>query len=149
MTRSIERELQVDAAPEVVYEVISSPRHLQEWGPDQAEFEPVPGATGVVVFRRDGDKVEPLTVVDADPPRRFSYRWSYTGDAPTEANSLLVSFDLTPAAGGTALRFTEIGYDEAGKSGQTLANHIAGWDHFLPRLAPYAARLARSWPSGL
>jgi uncharacterized protein YndB with AHSA1/START domain len=28
---SIERELRIDATPEVVYEVISSPEHLREW----------------------------------------------------------------------------------------------------------------------
>ncbi|GAA1607228.1 SRPBCC family protein [Kribbella hippodromi] len=145
MSRSIQREIQVDAGPEVVYQVISAPHHLQRWGPDRAEFEAVPGASGVVVFRRDdGDKVEPLTIVDADPPRRFSYRWSYTGDVPTAANSLLVSFELMPVEGGTVVRFAETGYDEAGKADQTLVNHTAGWDHYLPRLAPYAAEVARS-----
>jgi Uncharacterized conserved protein len=74
---SIEREIHVEAAPEVVYEVISTPEHLREWWPDEAELELVPGATGVISF---GDRstpeatVVPLTVLEADPPRRFSFR---------------------------------------------------------------------------
>src|SRR5262245_62938551 len=47
---SIEREIHIDAAPEVVYEVISTPAHLREWWPDEAELEPLPGATGVISF---------------------------------------------------------------------------------------------------
>lgn len=77
---SIEREIHVEAAPEVVYEVISTPEHLREWWPDDAELEPVPGATGVISFgdRSTPDaKVVALTVMEADPPRRFSFRWAY------------------------------------------------------------------------
>ena len=59
---SIEREIQIEAAPEVVYEVISTPEHLREWWPDEAELEPVPGATGVVSF---GDPSTPDANVDA------------------------------------------------------------------------------------
>ena len=53
---SIEREIHVEATPEVVYEVISTPEHLREWWPDEAELEPVPGATGVISF---GDRSTP------------------------------------------------------------------------------------------
>jgi uncharacterized protein YndB with AHSA1/START domain len=146
---SIEREIHVDAAPEVVYEVISTPEHLREWWPDEAEFEPVPGATGVVCFgdrSAPGAKVAPLTVVEADPPRRFSFRWVYDeGEAATPANSLLVTFQLFPSDAGTLLRFTESGFREKGWEGALLEEqyrqHITGWDHFLPRLVAYTARL--------
>ena len=40
---SIEREIHIDATPEVVYEVISTPEHLREWWPDEAELEPGAG----------------------------------------------------------------------------------------------------------
>ncbi|HET9422181.1 MAG TPA: SRPBCC family protein, partial [Nocardioides sp.] len=35
---SIEREISIDATPEVVYEVISAPEHMREWWPDEAEL---------------------------------------------------------------------------------------------------------------
>src|SRR5262245_64021795 len=113
---SIEREIHVEAAPEVVYEVISTPEHLREWWPDEADVEPVVGATGVISFgdrSAPGSKVVPLTVVEADPPRRFAFRWVYDeGAAATPANSLLVTFDLVPSATGTLLRFSEAGFRE-------------------------------------
>jgi uncharacterized protein YndB with AHSA1/START domain len=143
MSRSIEREIRIGATPEVVYQVVSSPEHLREWWPDEVSLTPVSGATGTVGFRTDdGVKVEPVTVVEADPPRRFAFRWGYDADAATAENSLLVTFDLLPVDGGTLLRFAETGYDEAAKPDETLADHTSGWDYFLPRIAPYVDRLA-------
>lgn len=143
---SIERELHIDASPEVVYEVVSSPEHLREWWPDDAELDPVPGGTGRVVFGDPGSpdaKAEALTVVEADPPRRFSFRWVYdVGATAAPGNSLLVTFDLEPSGDGTLLRFSESGFRERGWEAAVLeeayADHARGWDHFLPRLAAYA-----------
>lgn len=144
MTRSIEREIRVEASPEVVYEVITSPEHLREWWPDEAELDAVAGATGTVGFRQaEGTKVVPLTVVEAEPPRRFAFRWDYEGDEATPDNSLLVTFELVPVDGGTLLRFAETGYDEAAKSDAVLADHTSGWNYFLPRLTPYVEKLAQ------
>ena len=145
MSRSIEREIRVEASPEVVYEVVSSPEHLREWWPDDADLEAMPGAVGSVSFgdRSTPDvKVVALTVVEADPPRRFAFRWDYDGEVATAANSLLVTFDLIPSDGGTLLRFAETGYDEATKPDEVYHDHVSGWDYFLPRLAPYVDRLA-------
>jgi uncharacterized protein YndB with AHSA1/START domain len=142
MSRSIEREIRVEAAPEVVYEVVSSPEHLREWWPDEADLEPVAGSTGTVGFKQDdGVMTVALTVVEAEPPRRFSFRWDYEGETATPENSVLVTFDLEPVDGGTLLRFTETGYDEAAKSDAVLADHTEGWDYFLPRIPPYVDRL--------
>jgi uncharacterized protein YndB with AHSA1/START domain len=145
---SIERELRIDATPEVVYEVISSPEHLREWWPDGAELDPVPGATGAITF---GDPtapdaaIVPLTVLEADPPRRFAFRWAYDEGPATEANSFLVTFDLVPSGDGTLLRFKETGFRERGWEAAVLEeaylDHVRGWDHFLPRLVTYANRL--------
>jgi uncharacterized protein YndB with AHSA1/START domain len=146
---SIEREIHVEATPEVVYEVISTPEHLREWWPDEAELEPVPGATGVLSF---GDASTPtqnvvqLTVAEADPPRRFSFRWVYDdGEAARPANSLLVTFELVPSGAGTLLRLTETGFREKGWEAAVLEEqyreHVTGWDYFLPRLVTYVARL--------
>lgn len=146
---SIERELHVDASPEVVFEVITSPEHLREWWPDEAELEPRPGATGEVSW---GDKnkpaanVVPLTVVDVDPPRLFSFRWAYPDtEVVAPANSLLVTFELVPQGNGTVIRFTESGFREQGWEIAVLEeqynDHRSGWDHFLPRLVEYVTRL--------
>jgi uncharacterized protein YndB with AHSA1/START domain len=145
---TIEREIYVEASPEVVFEVVSSPDHLRGWWPDEAEYEPTPGSTGEIVFgdRDTGGKVVPFTVVDARPPRTFSFRWTHPADeAATAENSLLVTFDLTPTGDGTLLRMTETGFRELGWEAAVLERqyqeHATGWDFFLPRLAPYVATL--------
>ncbi|CCK25078.1 activator of Hsp90 ATPase 1 family protein [Streptomyces davaonensis JCM 4913] len=146
---SIEREIHIDATPEVVYEVVSKPEHLREWWPDEAELAPVPGGTGVITF---GDKdsaeatVVPLTVIEADPPRRFSFRWVYDeGLTAAPDNSLLVTFELVPSGAGTLLRFSETGFREKGWEAAVLEEqyreHVTGWDYFLPRLVAYVARV--------
>ena len=152
-TGTIEREIHVDATPEVVYEVISTPEHLREWWPDEAELDGTePGATGVLTFA-DGTNptahVVPLTVVEATPPRRFSFRWTHElGTAASASNSLLVTFDLEAADGGTRLRMTETGFREKGWEAAVLEeqyhDHVSGWDHFLPRLRSYVAGLVSS-----
>ena len=146
---SIERELHIDATPEVVYLVITSPEHLREWWPDDADLEPVVGARGTVTFGEPdapGTVVAPITVVEADPPRRFAFRWV---DDETEgfARSLLVTFELEAVDGGTLVRFSETGFREKGWDAAVLeeayADHVRGWDLFLPRLATHAGTVGQ------
>jgi uncharacterized protein YndB with AHSA1/START domain len=145
---TIERELHIDASPEVVFDVVSSPEHLREWWPDEAEYSAVPGAAGRIGFgdcSHDGTWVQ-FTVVDALPPRLFSFRWTHEeGEQAAPGNSFLVVFELEPVAGGTRLRMTETGFRERGwddaKVAAEYAEHVTGWDHFLPRLPAYAAKV--------
>jgi uncharacterized protein YndB with AHSA1/START domain len=149
---TIEREIHVDASPEVVFEVVSSPEHLKEWWPDEAEIEPAAGATGHVAFHRAAPEeaiVVPIMVVDARPPQRFSFRWGHeAGTVPGPGNSLLVTFDLEPSGEGTLVRMTETGFRERGWEAAVLEEayreHSEGWDFFIPRLGAYVARLVSS-----
>jgi uncharacterized protein YndB with AHSA1/START domain len=147
---TIERDIHVDASPEVVFEVVSRPEHMREWWPDDASFEPVPGAPGELVWRNEetGETMTvALAVVSSDPPRRFSFRWCFT-EPGREGDSLLVTFDLTPAGGGTLIRMTETGFREMGWEIAVLEeqylDHANGWDHYIPALGKYVARLASS-----
>jgi uncharacterized protein YndB with AHSA1/START domain len=144
---TIEREVRVDASPATVFAVLTSPEHLKEWWPDEAIVEPIPGATGELVF---GDRSSPgahipqLTVVEAVPHRLFSFRWTHSkGEEAREGNSLLVTFELSASDGGTLLRMTESGFREMGWEvavlEQQYRDHVEGWDHFLPQLVDYAA----------
>lgn len=145
---TIEREIYVDASPEVVFDVVSSPEHLTGWWPDEAHYEPVPGAPGEIVFGdpADGGVAVAFTVVDSRPPRTFSFRWTHpAGEAAVAGNSLLVTFELTSSGRGTLLRMTETGFRELGWEAAVLEQqyreHVTGWDFFLPRIAPYVATL--------
>jgi uncharacterized protein YndB with AHSA1/START domain len=146
---SIERELHVDASPEVVFEVLSSPEHIQDWWSAETRFEPVAGAASRLTWTdQDTGRQQsaPFTVVEADPPRRFSFRWTYEDDVAGSGNSLLVTFDLVPSGEGTTVRFSETGYRERGWEAAVLEeyynDHRQGWDFYLPRLAGTATRLA-------
>lgn len=145
---TIERDLYVDASPEVVHDVVSRPEHVREWWPDRATYEPVAGSVGEIAFGdpADGGKVVSLTVVEAEPPTTFSFRWTHPAGAPAApTNSLLVTFALTAEGEGTRLRMTETGFREQGWEAavleETYRDHVAGWDHFLARIAPYVSRL--------
>jgi uncharacterized protein YndB with AHSA1/START domain len=146
---SIERELFIDAPPEIVFEVVSDPRHVAEWWADAATFQAVPGSTGTISFGtadHDGGKVVALTVVEAVRPRTFSFRWTQDADEAADVgNSLLVTFELVPSGTGTVLKFVETGFREMGWEAAmleaTYLDHVTGWKHFLPRLVSYATSL--------
>ncbi len=144
---TIERDIDVDASPEVVYEVISKPEHMQEWWPDEAHFEPIAGAPGELIWR-DAATGETSTVamavVEANPPKRFSFRWCFA-EPVRSGSSLFVTFDLTPVGAGTRIRMTETGFREMGWEIAVLEenynDHVSGWDRFIPMLGEYIAKL--------
>jgi uncharacterized protein YndB with AHSA1/START domain len=146
---SIEREIHVDAPPEIVFEVISSPEHIREWwNGAETDVSPTPGAVAEIAWGRDTAEphIEPLTVVDAEPPRLFSFRWVYEpAVVATATNSLLVTFELVPSGAGTVVRLTETGFREKGWDVAVLeaayADHVNGWDIFVPSLRDYVTRL--------
>ena len=148
---SIEREIHIEASPDVVFEVISAPQHVRQWWPDEAAYEPTPGSSGDIVFgdRSAADaKVVGLTVVEVEPSRRFAFRWVYDDAEATPENSLLVTFDLVPSGSGTLLRFSETGFRDKGwalaELEQNYTEHVHGWDYFLLRLVTYVTRLVAS-----
>jgi uncharacterized protein YndB with AHSA1/START domain len=147
----IERQIHIDATPEVAFDVVSSPVHLRAWWPDEAEYATAPGSTGRIGFDQGNDIMawQQFTVVEAIPHRLFSFRWTHPeGAIAAPGNSFLVTFELEPADGGTLLRLTETGFRERGwddaKVAAEHADHQAGWSHFLPRLSPYAAEVGAS-----
>jgi len=149
---SIERKIHIDAPPEVVYEVVSRPEHIREWWDAESDVPATPGATGELVWS-DGDDprahVVSMTVVVAEPPRVFTFRWTQpAGEAAVDGNSLLVTFELVPSGSGTLLRMTETGFRERGWEAAVLEEqyreHETGWDRFVPRIGTYAEGLVAS-----
>ena len=141
---TLEREIHIDAAPEVVFDVVSSPEHVREWWPDEAQYPAEPGGAGRIRF---GSSWVQFTVVDAVPPKLFSFRWAHAeGETAALGNSFLVVFELEPAGTGTRLRMTETGFRERGWEEAKLVaeydDHASGWDHFLSRLPAYAVKVA-------
>jgi uncharacterized protein YndB with AHSA1/START domain len=143
---TIEREIFIEATPEVVFEVISRPEHLQEWWPDEAHYDLSPGGEGEIVFgeRGTGETVVAFSVLEVEPPTRFSFRWTHpAGHRAVVGNSLEVTFELAPSRGGTLLTMTESGFREMGWEAAVLEqqyrDHVSGWEFYLPRIAPCVA----------
>jgi uncharacterized protein YndB with AHSA1/START domain len=129
--------------------VLSNPEHIRDWWSAETDFEPVAGTTSRFTWTdRNTGRAEstPFTVVEVDPPRRFSFRWTHEDVVAVQGNSLLVTFVLVPSGEGTTVRFSETGYRERGWEAAVLQaqynQHRQGWDFYLPRLAEAANRLA-------
>jgi uncharacterized protein YndB with AHSA1/START domain len=148
---TITKHIHIDASPEVVYEVITSPEHIAQWWSVEADVDPAPGASGVFTWNRKAN-TPPTTVnvavVEAVPSERFSFRWAHSDDATaTASNSMLVTFVLIPQGDGTLLSLTEEGMREQGWEAAVLEayyqGHDEGWTRHLADLATYAATLVR------
>jgi uncharacterized protein YndB with AHSA1/START domain len=152
---SIEQSIFIDASPEVVYAVVSSPEHITGWYVDEAVYETAPGSEGHFAFGGPAHRTEvPITVVEAVPGVRFSFRWMAppapellsVGTPLTPENSLLVTFSLAARDGGTLLTVTEAGMRELGWEAAVLEHyyndHTDGWIKLFARLESYVGALA-------
>jgi uncharacterized protein YndB with AHSA1/START domain len=154
---SVEREILIEANPEVVWGVITEPEQISRWFSDEAVLEGRVGADGVLIWRPGGrggsdreiDMSVPIRVVEAEPFRRFSFRWNHPqGARPDQSNSALVEFSLVEEAGGTRLRVLESGIDAVTEDEQSKAryreDHAQGWERHLGEMLDYVT----SKPSG-
>lgn len=132
---TIERAIEIEAPMEVVWRTITEPDLIRTWFSDVADIEARPGAVGSLTFRAgtDSPNVVGITVVAADPPHRFSYRWTYApGESATDTNSTLVTFTLVAdGADRTRLRVVESGLDQVEVADDAkekfLEDHRHGW----------------------
>ncbi len=152
---SVEREILIHASPEVVWRVITEPEHISRWFSDAADVEGRAGADGCLMWKpggRGGEKesnlVVPIRVIDAEPFRRFSFRWNHPeGTKPDQSNSALVEFNLLEEAGGTRLRVLESGidavtHDEESKE-RYLEDHGQGWERHFGEMLDYVTAKPR------
>ena len=151
----VEREILIEASPEVVWGVITEPEQISRWFSDAAEVEGRAGADGTLTWRpggrgrdKESDLVVPIQVVEAEPFRRFSFRWNHPeGAEPDECNSALVEFILTEEPDGTRLRVRESGidavtHDEEGRT-RYREDHEQGWDRHFGEMLDYVDSMPR------
>lgn len=139
---TIERDIEIEAPVEVVWRTITEPALIRTWFADVADVDASPGAEGSLTFRADSDDplVVAITVVAAERPHRFSYRWVYPpGDRATEANSTLVTFTLVADGDErTRLRVVETGLEHRDMTDddkqEFFEQHRHGWHVQADRL---------------
>ena len=142
---AVTRDIVINASPETVYDVVSRPEHMSQWFTDDADFETVADATGVLIWRdketNQTTSIE-VTVVTADRPNVFSFYWvspERRQEAPTATDPVLVEFRITPEANGTHLVVSEfldtLEWDDA--AGHYAADHADdGHAHGHPGTTP-------------
>jgi uncharacterized protein YndB with AHSA1/START domain len=143
---AIEKQVYIDAAPEVVYAIVSSPEHIAQWWAESADFDARPGGSGEIVFH---DATVQLTVVETVPSAMFRFRWNYpAGEMPTGQNSMLVTFQMTSEGSGTLLKVSEEGMRDQGWEGAKLEQyyrgHQEGWTTCLDELIPAYVSMLKS-----
>ena len=142
---SIERQIEIDAPIDRVWEVLTRPEHVATWfgtgEPIDIDLRP-----GGIMTLDHGEYGRYRTMfVEVSPPSLLSYRWAagFPDQLPDESNSTLVEFTLAPSPSGTTLRVVESGFasfempaDREPAAG--FENHSAGWSDVLQRAADTA-----------
>jgi uncharacterized protein YndB with AHSA1/START domain len=132
-----ERELQIDATPETVWEFLVDPEKVARWkGLPAMAFDPAPG--GAYRIEIVPGRVASGAFVELERPRRLVYTWGWEpgpeGPNPVPPGSSTVEIELEPVDGGTKLRFTHRDLPNV----EAAQSHGEGWDHFLERLVTAA-----------
>ncbi len=125
-TVTIERE--IGYPPEKIWRALTTPHLLQEWLM-QNDFAAEPDH--VFQFRGDWGAVD-CRVVAVEPPVSLSYTWGAMG------LESLVTWTLTPTAGGTHLRMDHTGFRKDQE--QAYQGAKFGWKRMIGTLEEVLAR---------
>jgi uncharacterized protein YndB with AHSA1/START domain len=140
MQDGIERDVLIDAPPEVVWDVVTRPEHIKRWFSPEVQLDLREGGDAVFFFP-DGCHTINARIVRVDKPRAFAWRWIRTStNDPTELDSTLVEFTLAEEGDGTRLTVIESGFStleqpEGEDVPALYAEHVRGWELHLGQMA--------------
>jgi uncharacterized protein YndB with AHSA1/START domain len=134
-TSVVQREIRVEAEPEVVFPFFTDPERMVRWMGVGATLDPRPG--GVFSLNTMGEYFIEGEFLVVEPPKRLVFTWGY-GFFPDESNPLppgasTVEVELVPDGDAVIVRLTHRVPEEL------VAFHSMGWDNYLERLAVVAA----------
>ena len=131
-TVSVEREIEIAASPETVWQFLVDPDKATRWMGLAVSFDPRPG--GLYRVEVTPNHIARGEFVELNPPRRLVYTWGWEpgedGANPVPPGSTTVEVELMPNGNGTVLRFTHRDLPGA----EAAESHGKGWDHYLERL---------------
>ena len=124
--------LNINAAPETVFDAIATPEGIRRWWTDDSTSEPEAGGVSVFKFM-DGEIVFRMRVDEYVPGRRLS--WTCLGDYD-EWNGTTIAWGFEPTDDGkTVLNLAHCGW-------ATTENEYpqcnASWGHLLHIIRDYA-----------
>lgn len=124
---AVEREVRINARPEVVFAYFTDPVKMLEWKGTEAYLDPRPG--GIFRVNVTGREIARGEFLEVIPYSRIVFTWGWE-EGPITPGSTTVEVLLTPDGDGTLLRLRHLGLDPEGQ-----LSHVMGWEHYLPRLA--------------
>ena len=126
-TLVVEREL--PHPPEKIWRALTTSALIADWLMPN-DFAPEPGRK--FAFRTQPmphwDGVIDGEVLTVEPPSRLAYRWDAGAD-PAHGLRTVVTFTLTPVAGGTRLRMEQAGFRPGQEN--NLKGARFGWERML------------------
>ncbi|MFD6098604.1 SRPBCC domain-containing protein [Nocardiopsis flavescens] len=140
---AVHRAVHVDAPPERVWEVVTTPRHFAAWYAfGGADFVPEPGAP--MTLRWDEHGTFRGRVVEADAPHRFAYRIAAEPDAePADDTSTLVVLEVRPSGKGSLVTVAQTGFaaldPRFGTASDGAGTEAEGWEGGFAALAEHLA----------
>jgi uncharacterized protein YndB with AHSA1/START domain len=129
----VEREVRIDAPPDVIFKFFVDPEHMVRWKGVEATLDPRPG--GVYRVNVTGTHVARGEYVEVSPNERVVFTWGWEGEGnPVPPGASTVEITLVPDGASTIVRLRHHGLP-----GGPEDRHAEGWEHYLARLAVAAA----------
>jgi len=130
--RTVTVEREIGYPPEKIWRALTQPHLLQEWLM-QSDF--VPEADRAFTFRGEWGSVD-CKVLELDAPRSLSYSWNAMG------LESVVTWTLTPTAGGTHLRMDQSGFRKDQE--QAYQGARFGWKRMIEKMEQVLIEEARA-----
>ena len=135
-TRTVTVEREFPHPPEKLWRALTQQHLIEDWLM-QNDFQPVVGHR--FNLRGEWGGVLDCEVLEIEPHETLSYSWDFANENPAYALKSVVTFTLTPTAGGTRLRMEQSGFGAHQK--QAFGGAYAGWKKFLENLNEVVARI--------
>jgi uncharacterized protein YndB with AHSA1/START domain len=133
-SKDVVREIDIEAAPETVFEFFVDPDKITRWLAVDATLDPRPG--GVCHQVHEGDPPSKRLFhmqgefLEVDRPTRVVFSWGFTeAEVGLAPGTSTVEVTLAPTEAGTRVRLVHRGLPAT-----HVADHDGGWAALLPRL---------------
>jgi uncharacterized protein YndB with AHSA1/START domain len=136
-TRSVVVERDLPFPPEKLWRALTQPHLIEEWLM-RNDFAPVVGHR--FSLRGDWGGVLDCEVLAIEPNKTLSYTWNYAHEDPAYNLQSVVTFTLTPTAGGTRLSLEQSGFRPDQR--QAFGGAAARWPQFLDKLEQVLAQVS-------
>jgi uncharacterized protein YndB with AHSA1/START domain len=134
-TRSVVVEREMPHPPEKLWRALTQPHLIAEWLMKN-DFAPVVGHR--FNLRGEWGGVLDCEVLVVEPNKELAYTWNHAHDDPAFSLQSVVTFTLTPTAGGTRLRMEQAGFRPDQR--QAFGGANAGWQQMFAKLEQVLAQ---------